>query len=263
MEILAYISAIFVGVVLGLLGGGGSILTVPVLVYLMQIPAYQSTGYSLFVVGITSLIGSFNYMKQKLVDFKVAVIFSIPSFIGVLLTRKLVLPALPDALFTINSFSVTKNMLIMVLFSVLMLLASYSMIKKSNSAKEEKEQNKIYLIFKFFMVGVFLGLVGAGGGFLIIPSLIFFAKLEMKQAVGTSLLIISVNSIIGFLGDLTTSLEIDWTLILTFTVLSIFGIFIGTYISKFIDGKKLKPAFGWFVLVMGIYIIAKELFLKL
>lgn len=262
MEITAYFAAILVGLVLGLLGGGGSILTVPILVYLLKIPAYQATAYSLFVVGTTSLIGSFNYMKQNLVNIRVAVIFSIPSFIGVLLTRKLLLPFLPDALFTVGTFIITKNMMIMILFSLLMILASYSMIKKKRKDAKKTEQKKIFLILKFFMVGVFLGLVGAGGGFLIIPSLIFFANLEMKEAVGTSLLIISANSLIGFAGDLTTSLQINWVLIITFSLLAIAGIFLGTYASKFIDGKKLKPAFGWFVLAMGVYIITKELFFK-
>lgn len=143
-----------------------------------------------------------------------------------------------------------------------MILASYSMIKKTDVDLEEKGQGKIFLILKFFLVGVFLGLVGAGGGFLIIPSLIFFAKLDMKKAVGTSLLIIAANSIIGFLGDLTTAIKINWMLITYFSLLSTIGIFIGAYISKYIDGKKLKPIFGWFVSIMGIYIITKELLIK-
>jgi uncharacterized membrane protein YfcA len=262
LEILAYISAVFIGIVLGLLGGGGSILTVPILVYLLAIPAYEATAYSLFIVGVTSLTGSINYMRYKLVDFKIALLFSIPSFIGVLLTRKLLLPNLPDLLFTLGDFVVSKNLAIMVLFSLLMMMASYSMIKKNNIDIDEKAENKFRLIIKFFFVGVLLGLVGAGGGFLIIPSLIFFAKLDMKTAVGTSLLIISANTLIGFLGDLTTSIVFDWILLILFTILALIGIYIGIIISKFIDDKKLKPIFGWFVLIMGIYIISKELIFK-
>ncbi len=262
MEILAYIFAVFIGVVLGLLGGGGSILTVPILVYLLAIPAYNATSYSLFVVGVTSLAGSLTYMKQKLVNFKAAVLFSIPSFIGVLITRKILLPSLPDSLLSIGEFELTKNLAIMVLFSVLMILASYSMIRKNNINVEKKEQSILQLIIKFFFVGVFLGLVGAGGGFLIIPSLIFFAKLDMKTAVGTSLLIISVNTLVGFLGDLTTNIIFDWNLLILFSGLALIGIYIGIKISKLIDGKKLKPIFGWFILFMGIYIITKELIIK-
>lgn len=262
MEILAYIFAVFIGVVLGLLGGGGSILTVPILVYLLYIPAYEATAYSLFVVGVTSLVGSISYMREKLVDFKVAILFSIPSFIGVFITRKLVLPNIADSLFSIGEFELTKNLAIMILFSVLMILASYSMIRKNNVYLEKKDQSTLQLIVKFFFVGVFLGLVGAGGGFLIIPSLIFFAKLDMKTAIGTSLLIISVNTLVGFLGDLTTSMDFNWNLLISFTLLALIGIFIGIKISKFIDENKLKPIFGWFVLVMGIYIISKELIFK-
>jgi hypothetical protein len=262
LEILAYIFAVFIGVVLGLLGGGGSILTVPILVYLLYIPAYEATAYSLFIVGVTSLVGSINYMRQKLVDFKAAILFSIPSFIGVFITRKLLLPNVPDLLFLSGEFELTKNIAIMILFSVLMILASYSMIRKNNVYLEKKDQSTLQLIVKFFFVGVFLGLVGAGGGFLIIPSLIFFAKLDMKTAIGTSLLIISVNTLVGFLGDLTASIIFDWNLLFYFTSLALIGIFIGIKISKFIEGKKLKPIFGWFVLVMGIYIISKELIFK-
>ncbi|HEX9250744.1 MAG TPA: sulfite exporter TauE/SafE family protein [Ignavibacteriaceae bacterium] len=262
MEILAYIFAVLIGVVLGLLGGGGSILTVPILVYLLSIPAYEATAYSLFIVGVSSLAGSINYMKQKLVDFKIALLFSVPSFIGVILTRKLLLPNLPDLLFTLDNFEVSKNLVIMVLFSILMIMASISMIKKNNFDKDEKAESKIRLIIKFFFVGVLLGMVGAGGGFLIIPSLVIFAKLDMKTAVGTSLLIIAVNTLIGFIGDLTTSMEFNWYLLISFTLLGLIGIFIGIRISKFVDGKKLKPIFGWFVLVMGIYIIVKELILN-
>ena len=262
MELLTYISAIIIGIVLGLLGGGGSILTVPVLVYFLSIPAYEATAYSLFVVGITSLAGSLTYLNKKLVDLKIAILVSIPSFFGVLISRKIILPNIPETLFQISSFSVTKNLAIMILFSVLMIMASLSMIRKKKSVEDKKDMGRFSLMVKFFFVGLFLGLVGAGGGFLIIPSLVFFAKLEMKAAVGTSLLIIAANSLTGFLGDLTTSIVFDWNLLVFFTAFALVGIFIGTKVSNYIDNKKLKPIFGWFVLVMGIYIIIKELLLN-
>lgn len=262
MELLTYISAIIIGIVLGLLGGGGSILTVPVLVYFLSIPAYEATAYSLFVVGTTSLAGSLTYLNKKLVDLKIAILVSIPSFFGVLISRKIILPNIPETLFQISSFSVTKNLAIMILFSVLMIMASLSMIRKNKSVEDKKDMGRFSLMVKFFFVGLFLGLVGAGGGFLIIPSLVFFAKLEMKAAVGTSLLIIAANSLTGFLGDLTTSIVFDWNLLAFFTAFALIGIFIGTKVSNYIDNKKLKPIFGWFVLVMGIYIIIKELLLN-
>jgi uncharacterized membrane protein YfcA len=260
LEILTYLSAILIGFVLGLLGGGGSILSVPVFVYFLSIPAYEATAYSLFVVGVTSFAGSATYIKKKLVDLKIALLLSLPSFIGVLVSRKIILPNLPDVLFSIGNFVITKNLAIMILFSILMILASISMIKKSNN--KQISSTRYSLFIKFFFVGVFLGLVGAGGGFLIIPSLIFFAKLEMKAAVGTSLLIIAANSLTGFFGDLTTSLVFDWNLLFLFTAFALLGILIGTKVSDYIDNRKLKPIFGWFVLVIGIYIIVKELLVK-
>ncbi len=262
LEILTYLSAILIGFVLGLLGGGGSILSVPVFVYFLSIPAYEATAYSLFVVGVTSLAGSATYIKKKLVDLKIALLLSLPSFLGVLVSRKIVLPNLPDFLFSIGNFVITKNLAIMILFSLLMILASISMIRKSNNRNKQIANTRYSLFIKFFFVGVFLGLVGAGGGFLIIPSLVFFAKLEMKAAVGTSLLIIAANSLTGFFGDLTTSLVFDWNLLFLFTAFALLGILIGTKVSDYIDNRKLKPIFGWFVLVIGIYIIVKELLLN-
>lgn len=261
-DLLGYIGALIIGVVLGLIGGGGSILTVPVLVYLLAINPVTATAYSLFVVGASSLVGAFNNMKKKLVDFKTATVFSIPAFIAVYITRKYIVPAIPDHIFTLWGFDVTKNIGIMLFFAIIMVVASISMIK--NNRSEDTVETKVkynypLIIIEGVVVGILTGIVGAGGGFLIIPALVLLAKLPMKKAVATSLLIIAVKSLIGFIGDVE-NLEIDWKFLLIFTGLSIVGIFIGGYLNKFIDGKKLKTAFGWFVLVMGIYIIWKEIF---
>jgi uncharacterized protein len=261
-EILGFSASILIGVSLGLIGGGGSILTLPVLVYLLHINPVVSTAYSLFIVGSTSLVGSVNFMRKNLVNYKAAIIFAIPSFITVFLTRKYLVPAIPPSLFTIAGFEVTKNIGIMVFFALIMLAAAYSMIK-SQANKNPHENTQLHFNYPMIalegaIVGVLTGVVGAGGGFLIIPALVLLARLPMKMAVGTSLLIIAAKSLIGFLGDVS-NLTIDWAFLLPFTSLSILGIFIGSYLSKFIEGEKLKKSFGWFVLVMGIYIIAKEL----
>jgi len=260
--ILGYIGALVVGLTLGLLGGGGSILTVPILVYLLGINPVLATAYSLFVVGSTSLVGAVRNMAKGMVDVKVAVVFAIPAFIAVYLTRRYLVPAIPEELFTLGDFQVTKDLAIMLFFAIIMLAASYSMIR-GRKEKEVDENAKLKLpliMIEGVVVGILTGVVGAGGGFLIIPALVLFANLPMKRAVATSLLIIAVKSLIGFLGDVQT-LTIDWQFLLTFTGFSIVGIFIGIYLNKFIDGKSLKKGFGWFVLLMGIYIIAKELFL--
>jgi len=260
--IIGFSAAIVIGISLGLIGGGGSILTVPVLVYIMGIDPMLATAYSLFVVGSTSLVGAGTYMKKGLVNYKTAIVFAIPSFIAVFLTRKFLVPALPDPLFSIGESLVTKNIGIMVFFGLIMLAASYSMIRsKNDGAGDEKQAIKFnfpMIALEGSVVGLITGIVGAGGGFLIIPALVLLAKLPMKMAVGTSLVIIAAKSLIGFLGDLSTQ-TIDWPLLIMFTGLSIVGIFIGSALSKKINERVLKTGFGWFVLIMGIYIITIEL----
>ncbi len=261
VEILGYIGALLIGLVLGLIGGGGSILTVPILVYALALNPVIATAYSLFVVGATSLIGAIKNMMKGMVDYRTAIIFAVPAFIAVYLTRAFLIPAIPEELFSVNSFMVTKNLAIMLFFAIIMLLASVSMIRNKRKEIDEEAQityNYPLIIIEGLVVGTITGIVGAGGGFLIIPALVLLAKLPMKKAVATSLLIIAIKSLIGFLGDVQ-NLDIDWPFLLIFTSISVVGIFIGIWLNKFIDGKKLKKAFGWFVLVMGIYIIYKEL----
>jgi uncharacterized protein len=263
-EIIGFALATVIGISLGLIGGGGSILTLPILVYLLGFSPILSTAYSLFIVGSTSLVGSVNYMKKGLVNYKTAVIFAIPSFLAVFLTRKYLMPAIPDTLFQLGNIEVTKDLGIMVLFALVMLMASYSMItdNKPETSEEDKGMKYNYplIAIEGLVVGTLTGVVGAGGGFLIIPALVLLVRLPMKMAVGTSLLIIAAKSLIGFLGDLGNQ-AIDWQFLLIFTGLSILGKFVGTYLTKFIPGEKLKKSFGWFVLIMAVYILVKEVIL--
>ena len=261
LEILGYFGALVIGIVLGLIGGGGSILTVPVLVYLLAINPVTATAYSLFVVGASSLVGAFKNMQKKLVDFRTAIVFSIPAFIAVYATRKWMVPAIPESLFSIGQFEITKNIGIMLFFAIIMILASVSMIRENGKKKTENEKisyNYPLIVLEGIVVGVLTGIVGAGGGFLIIPALVLLAKLPMKKAVATSLLIIAIKSLIGFIGDVQ-NMNINWLFLGIVTGLSMVGMFIGIYLNKFIDGKKLKKGFGWFVLIMGIYIIWAEI----
>jgi len=265
MEIAGYLASILIGVALGLIGGGGSILTVPVLVYLFQINTVLATAYSLFIVGLTSAVGSVSYFKKGLVDIKTAIIFGAPSIAAVFATRKWILPAIPTEVFELGGHMVTKSTLMMLLFAILMVAASYSMIKKAkpteSAAAGPQEFNYPVIILEGAVVGILTGLVGAGGGFLIIPALVVLSKLPMKMAVGTSLVIIAAKSLIGFFGE-SPETQIDYIFLSKISAFAIAGIFIGAHLSKKIDGAKLKPAFGWFVLVMGIYIIIKETLVK-
>lgn len=264
MEMVGYLASILIGISLGLIGGGGSILTVPVLVYLLGVEPVLATAYSLFIVGSTSLVGAVPKYRQGLVSIKTAVIFGAPAIAAVYATRKFIVPAIPHELFNIGNFTITKPLLLMLLFAVLMVFASYSMIKGKKETEKsnpgEQHFNYPLILLEGAVVGVLTGLVGAGGGFLIIPALVVLSKLPMKEAVGTSLVIIAAKSLIGFLGDVGQQ-EINWMLLGIVSTLAIGGIFIGNWLSHKVNGEQLKKAFGWFVLVMGIYIIIKELFL--
>ncbi len=262
MDVLGYFGALLIGVVLGLIGGGGSILTVPILVYAMALNPVIATAYSLFIVGATSLVGAGRNMLAGKVDYKTAAVFAMPALAAVYATRAYLVPALPQTLFKIGSLTITKDLGIMLFFAIIMLLAATSMIvprKPKTQIKQKITYNYPLIIVEGIVVGVITGIVGAGGGFLIIPALVLLAKLPMKKAVATSLLIIAVKSLIGFVGDIQ-NINIDWIFLGIFTSLSIIGIFIGIWLNKFVKGDKLKTAFGWFVLVMGVYIIYKELF---
>ncbi len=264
MEIYGYIASIFMGVSLGLIGGGGSILTVPILVYLFTINPLLATAYSLFIVGLTSLVGGGFYLKKGEVDLKTGFIFAVPSFIGVYVTRAYVVPQLPDPVFNFANFSVSKPLLIMLVFAVLMVVASLSMIKsKKNNSVSTKTlsplQKFLFISGEGLIVGGITGFVGAGGGFLIIPALVLLIGMPMKMAVGTSLFIIAAKSLIGFIGDIQHQAFIDWKFLFTISGIAIFGLFIGIFLSKKVSEKALKKGFGYFVLIMGIFILYDQL----
>lgn len=261
MEVAGYIASLFIGVSLGLIGGGGSILTLPVLVYLFSVSPTLAISYSLFIVGFTSLAGAVNNYRKGLVNMKTVLLFGSSSVTTVFIARKFIIPFLPDVFFKIGSFQVTHAIFVMIVFAILMLAASISMIRSGEVYVRKTEKEKPFLLVIYgIMIGMVTGFLGAGGGFLLIPALVILMKLPMKQAIGTSLFIIALNSIIGFTGDIGRH-PIDWKLLLVITSIAIGGIFIGGYFNQKVNGEKLKKGFGWFVLIMGIYIIVKELFI--
>lgn len=263
MEWLGYFFAIVIGLVMGLIGGGGSILSVPVFAYLFGIDAVTATALSLFVVGITSSVGSVGYIRQGFVEFRTALLFGLPSILGIIFSRRVVLPHLPEYIINRWGIHLTRDMFILILFAVLMLISSIKMIKKYDRARIRKSEeiNYTLLVSQGLLVGIVTGFIGAGGGFLIVPALVMLLGLTMKQAVATSLFIISINSLIGFASSLD-KITVDWKFLLTFSALSIAGILIGVQVAKRIESRKLRPMFGWFVLVMGIWIILNEIFFK-
>lgn len=266
LEILGYISALIIGISLGLIGGGGSILAVPVLAYLFSVNEKVATAYSLFIVGASALVGGFKQHLKGYVDWRTAIVFGLPAIVGVTVVRHYVVPALPDILFTTGDFEFTRRMAMFGLFAVLMIPAAFSMLKKRKDKKQKGDGAVTYnyplILAEGLIVGGITGMIGAGGGFLIIPALVILANVEMKVAVGTSLIIIAFKSLMGFfLGDALT-MDIDWMFLSVFTGISFVGIFIGSYLSNFIDGDKLKRGFGYFIFIMAIFIFYMEFFVK-
>ena len=261
MLLLGFVGALLMGLVLGLIGGGGSILTVPIMVYFLDVNPILATAYSLFIVGITAFVGAVRNFQNQLVDFKTGIIFAIPAFIGVYIARAYFIEMIPDEIIILSAV-LQKGTAIMIFFSLIMLLASYFMIRENNNEIKSSTINysKLILSIEGLVVGILTGIVGAGGGFLIIPALVLFAKLPMKKAVATSLMIIAIKSLFGFIGDLgNVNLIFDWPLLILFTILAVIGIYFGIYLTKFIEGKSLKKGFGWFVLVMAFVILFKEI----
>jgi uncharacterized protein len=257
------------GVILGLIGGGGSLLGVPVLVYVMGISPDLATTYSLFIVGATALVGAVSYMRRAEISAEAIINFAIASVISIFCMRKFIMPALPSD-FILFGIELQKDTLIMVLFAIIMMLASYSMIKKqaSNRIKDTKwdefaksPMGTPFVIFLGIVVGVITGFVGAGGGFIIVPVLLFFVRLSFKKAIGTSLCIVAINSLVGFSGNIGNQ-NIDWKFLLTISLMCGIGILLGSLLANKISSHKLKPAFGFFTLAMGVFVLLKELVLK-
>lgn len=260
MEFAGYFMALIIGVSLGLLGGGGSILAVPVLAYLFSLDEKIATGYSLFVVGVGALVGGLRQGMDGKVDWRTAIVFGLPAIVGVWLVRHYVVPALPDVLFTLAEFEFTRRMAMFGLFSILMVWAAYSMLagKERQGGTGEVRYNYPLILAEGLIVGGVTGFVGAGGGFLIIPALVVLANLEIQKAIGTSLIVIAIKSLMGFfLGDALT-MDVEWPFLLGFTGLTVAGIFVGVFIGKFLDGKALKKGFGYFILVMAVFIFTME-----
>jgi len=262
--IAGFLLAIFIGLTLGLIGSGGTILTVPIFVYVMGVDPVMATTYALFAVGVTSVVGAVRGFANSEIDIKQACRFGIPSLLTVYLTRTFLLPLVPETIH-FGSFEIHQSVLLMIFFALIMFAAALSMIVNDTSLAEYPITGEWSSELKTKALGVAVGLitgvVGAGGGFLIVPALISLLKLPLRKAVSTSLLIISVNSLFGLLGDIEKVKDFDWLILCGYTFFAIIGIFVGFLFSKKIDGSVLKTVFAYLILCLSIYILFKELFL--
>ncbi len=271
MEFIGYLAACLMGIVLGVIGGGGSILTVPILVYLMGVAPDTATGYSLLIVGLTAAFGAIRYFRQGLIDVPASLAFAAPSIAAVYLTRAFLMPNIPDQLMT-SPFVISKNVAIMVFFALLMLSSAALMLKKAykqqkadaagetpDATDENAKTNWPLIMLEGAVVGIVTGILGAGGGFLIIPALVLFMGMPMQKAVGASLFIIALKSLIGFIGDIQAGIEIAMPMIPLMLVATFIGMFLSTSIASKLDSKSLQKIFAYFTLVIAIVIITKEL----
>jgi len=260
--IFGYIGALFVGITLGLIGSGGSILSLPIFVYLFGLNPIVATAYSLFTVGLTSLIGSIKNIKLRLIHVNTVIYFSTSAAFSVYITRKYIIGLIPDQIISIGDLTITKEKFLMLFFSILIFFAAIAMIRnrkdKNGSQRRELKYDKLLILIEGSVVGFITGLVGAGGGFIIIPVLVLFSKLNMKSAIATSLVIIAIKSLIGFIGDIENH-DIDWSFLVKFSSISVAGIYIGQAIGMKIDGTRLKKGFGYFILIIATSILIKEI----
>lgn len=265
MEALGYVLSIVMGIVLGALGGGGSILTVPIFVYFFKVPAVLATGYSLLIVGATSLLAAWRYHKEQLLDYKIAFIFSIPSVLGVLLARIFILPRLAHTL-QLWGMTFSKDQVILIVFSILLCVISFFMFKSKDHQKDQNNpvHQTVFSWFAIavegFVVGIVTGFVGAGGGFMIVPALVLLAHIPLRTAIASSLLIISAKSLIGFLGDLSLGISYNYGLLLGVLCLTFIGAFLGTRINNLFSVSTLRKGFAVFIIVMGVFIFLKEFY---
>lgn len=258
MAALGYLLAMAMGLTLGLIGAGGSILTVPILVYLLGVKPVVATGYSLLVVGSAALADAARYWRQQQVNLRAALTFALPAMLTVLATRTYIVPSIPDPL-----IGMPKDLFIMLLFALLMIAAALFMLRPPASKPQAQPPmtpaRALTLVTGSAGVGLLTGMVGAGGGFLIIPTLIALFGLPVKEAIGTSLAIIAINSLVGFKGDLSAGIPLDWPLLGLFLAMTLAGMRLGTALAGRMDGAKLKKFFALFTLLVGIAVLAQEL----
>lgn len=257
MVILGYACALLIGILIGALGSGGSLLAVPTFLYLFGLNAIESTTYSLFVVGVAASFAVYKHQRDGNIAFRASLPFAISALLTTYITRRFLLPAMPDLLYEGTSFTLTKDTLIVLTFSMVMILSSLSVLRGVKEQKSVGQYQNLRLTWMGLLVGLLSGFVGAGGGFLIVPALIVGLRLPIKKAIATSVWLVLLNSSFGFLGSVA-SVDVDWVFLGGFSLVSIVGLLLGLYVQKYIADQKLKKIFAVFVLTMGVIILFNQ-----
>jgi uncharacterized membrane protein YfcA len=263
-HILGYLGALLTGLVLGLLGGGGAAVSIPILVYAFGVPASVATGYSLLIVAFTALLGTVQNIRLKLVRYSALIKCGLPALISIYIMRRFLIHSIPNVFFTVHGFVMTKNSFILLLLAFFMVLVARNMIVAAKPKTDEpKPAPYLLILIQSILIGLFTGLVGAGGGFLLIPLILSAEPMEFRNATATSLTLVTLNSFIGFLGDMQSNSQMDRTFLLAFMGCSIVGVLTGITIATRIDNKKLRLVFGYTMMVIAIYIIIREVPVKI
>jgi uncharacterized membrane protein YfcA len=255
MHIAGYCLAVFAGLCLALMGGGGSILVVPILVGFFSIDPAIATTYSLLIVGMTAFSGTVSQYKSKSIDFSKLLLFGIPSILVLFAMRRMVMQAIPEIIFKAGSCVITKPVLIMSVFLVMMIIAAARMIRHQKKLEAPDKIKHVRLILQGSITGAITGFIGIGGGFIIVPSLVLFAGMQMKKAAATSLAIIVLNCAVGLACSSTSLIQTDFWFLTRFCSLTVAGVLAGSWLLKFIPDRNLKPLFGWIVLASGTIIM--------
>lgn len=264
VEILGYLGAILVGLVLGLLGGGGAAVSIPILVYAFHVPASTATGYSLLIVAFTAMLGTVQNQRKNLIRFKALAYCGIPAIISIYVMRRFLVHSIPDVFFTIGTYQLTKNSFILLLLAFFMAMVARNMIRPASPKADDAVHTTNYplILIQSILIGLFTGLVGAGGGFLLIPLLLSYEPMEFRNATATSLALVMLNSFIGFVGDIQANSNIDWLFLLSFIACSAAGVLLGITVANKTDNTKLRLVFGYVMLAIAVYIIIRELVMK-
>ncbi|MEA5573525.1 sulfite exporter TauE/SafE family protein [Calothrix sp. UHCC 0171] len=254
--IIGHLLAACIGITLGLIGGGGSVLALPILVYVMGIPPKSAIAMTLVIVGTVSLLGVIPHWRAKNVNFKTALIFGSATMVGAFVGAK------------IATLPIVTETFQMMLFAIMMLVAAVFMIRRSSKPVAADDTLAFYpppvckycwlwLMTEGLAVGVLTGLVGVGGGFAIVPALVLLGNVPMKQAIGTSLLIIVFNSVAGFLGYLG-HVSLNWNLMFSFIVAASIGTIFGAYLAEFVPASRLQKSFGYFLLAVAALVLVQN-----